>query len=540
MLNKKIMKIENELTGLVSYLVNDGILDAETARSVLHATSHQPITAIHYLIRSDILSSEKILEYCANKFELPKFDLRSMDVAFLKQSIIKPDFIRRYRVIPLKSDKSTLLLGITDPTDSAAISAIKFHTGLSLLFALISDTQLDEIINLYYRPNILYSQIETTLSKMMPIEDTTHKLNPKSDLNAESQQENDEPVISFVDSLIKDAIDKNISDIHIEPHDEHTRIRFRRDGALYEAATIPHQLSTRICMRLKIMASMNIAERRLPQDGRIQLQDNSKIDIRINTCPTLHNEKIVLRILDTKKVNIEINTLGFTTAQKSIFLEKIIHPQGLILVTGPTGSGKTMTLYTALQHLNKIEKNICTIEDPIEIELSGINQVNINPKIGFNFATALHAFLRQDPDIIMVGEIRDLETANIAIQAAQTGHLVLSTLHTNSAIESFARLQAMGIATYNIMQSVILIIAQRLVRKLCEFCKQVDTSSHSYQARGCEHCHHGYKGRVGIFEMVVNGSEHVDDIKLWDAGLAMVNTGMTSYAEIERVVGRKK
>lgn len=380
------------------------------------------------------------------------------------------------------------------------------------------------------------------------------------DLVTNSEQ-HDGSIIELVDRLIHDAIEKNVSDIHIEPYEEHCRIRFRCDGLLYIAATIAEHLAIRITTRLKIMAQLNIAERRLPQDGRIQLREPYKIDIRINTCPTLFGEKIVLRILNAKTIALDIDRLGLTIEQKKLLLNKLAQPQGLILVTGPTGSGKTVTLYSALHYLNKIEKNISSVEDPIEIELHGINQVHINPRIGLNFDTVLRTFLRQDPDIMMVGEIRDLDTATIAMQAAQTGHLVLSTLHTNSAAETITRLQSMGIATYQLISSLSLIIAQRLVRKLCEVCKEEDKSSGkiSYRAKGCDHCQQGYQGRIGIFELIpmteelvqliwmrATSSQIAEQIRkegwllLYEAGMEKVYEGVTSLEEIKRVLGWNK
>lgn len=354
----------------------------------------------------------------------------------------------------------------------------------------------------------------------------------------------DEPLIQFVDQLIRHALEQQASDIHIEPYESVCRVRYRQDGLLYEITEIPTHLATRLVTRLKVMAKLDISERRLPQDGRFQLHH---IDIRINTCPILFGEKIVLRLLDIKKVSLSIKKLGFTEQQKSLFLDKISQPQGLILVTGPTGSGKTMTLYSALNFLNKTEKNISTVEDPVEIQLKGINQVNINPKINLHFATALRTFLRQDPDIIMVGEIRDTETAEIAIQAAQTGHLVLSTLHTNNAIEAITRLQSMGIAPYNIASSISLIIAQRLIRKLCDKCKAI----------GCPHCLHGYQGRTGIYEFLpitpsiaesITSNATAATLKecakqqgfltLREIGIEKVKQGITCFAEINRVISK--
>lgn len=347
----------------------------------------------------------------------------------------------------------------------------------------------------------------------------------------------DEPTIIHLNHIMDNAIQKSASDIHFEPYENHCRIRLRCDGILYETCQLNNEFTARLITRLKIMARLDISERRLPQDGRFHIKKNNHdlIDIRINTCPTLFGEKVVLRILDTHKISLAIDTLGFTEPQKELFLNKISKPQGMILVAGPTGSGKTVTLYSALHYLNTLQKNIVTIEDPIEIQLYGINQVNINPKIGLSFSTLLRTLLRQDPDIIMVGEIRDKETAEIAIQAAQTGHLVFSTIHTNHAIEVFARLQAMGIAYTNIIQSLSLIIAQRLVRKSC---------LHPHDNKNlCEHCLQGYQGRTGIYELLPISHQTTpelliqsDYLSLRHIGLMKVAAGVTTLTEINRVL----
>jgi len=372
----------------------------------------------------------------------------------------------------------------------------------------------------------------------------------------------EEPIIQFVDKIIGDAFQQHVSDIHIEPYEKICRIRYRQDGILFSTHEIPLLLATRIATRLKVMANLNIAEKRLPQDGRFQI-DN--IDIRINTCPTLFGEKIVLRLLNSSHINLDIDQLGLTDNQKNLFIKTLLRPQGMILVTGPTGSGKTVTLYSALAYLNHSEKNISTVEDPIEIRLTGINQVNVNPKIGLHFSTVLRAFLRQDPDILMVGEIRDLETAEIAVQASQTGHLVLSTLHTNSAVETITRLRAIGIPSYNIAESVSLIIAQRLIRKLCDVCKIPEKVTHYsninfpkqffpndvYRAKGCDQCNQGYKNRIALYEclpinekisqFILTGKDtraflscakQEGFITLKEIAISHVLQGVTSFSEI--------
>jgi type IV pilus assembly protein PilB len=376
-----------------------------------------------------------------------------------------------------------------------------------------------------------------------------------------------EPLIDFVNQLIQEALRKNASDIHIEPYEKMSRIRFRQDGLLHEIMEIPPILALRLATRLKILAQLDIAEKRLPQDGRLQHYHHKMIDIRLNTCPTLYGEKIVLRLLDTHKIALAIDQLGMTKEQLTVCIDKIQQPQGFILVTGPTGSGKTITLYSILQYLNQVEKNISTVEDPIEISLPGINQIPIHTKIGLNFGPILRTLLRQDPDIIMIGETRDPETASMAIDAAQTGHLVLSTLHTNNALEAMHRLQSLHISNYNLVNSLTLIMAQRLVRILCIRCKKKSSQPLSdsrsttyfphYEAVGCTHCHQGYDGRTGIFELLpitnkireflLSGAPlatfhtNLPDekfIRLWEMGMKKVAHGITSLAEIKRIIAR--
>lgn len=547
------------LTGIAIYLIRDGLLDNTTATDAIQAAQQQNLPLIHYLVKAKILSSQTILNCCVKHFELPFFDLKNYDVTILNHALIHAELIHRYRVIPLYKEENCLSLAITDPTDHAALNAVSFHTGLRIRPMLVAVADLDNIITHFAQSTLLGSQLETALAKIPPLEEQ---------LPPDLMTQNDEPVSEFVDHLIQDAVEKNVSDIHIEPQADAYRIRFRRDGLLTKAAIVPSSLALRVITRLKILAHLNIAERRLPQDGRFALSPPTSIDIRLSTCPTLWGEKIVLRLLNNKKIKLDIDTIGLTQTQKDLFLSACTQPQGLILVTGPTGSGKTMTLYTALHFLNHTEKNISSVEDPVEIELTGINQVNVNSRIGLNFASVLRALLRQDPDILMVGEIRDKETAHIALQAAQTGHLVLSTLHTNNAVESIFRLQSMGTDVYHFISSMTLIIAQRLMRKLCQHCKQPETlpiPAHdkfnssaliTYQAKGCEQCHQGYSGRIGIFEFIPiteKVAQHIVSgttiqqllalikkegwMLLWQAGLEKVHSGITSYTELLRVVG---
>lgn len=549
------------MTNLLDYLTHDNVIDADTADMALQKSSRLKISLACYLVRYKILSAEQLLNYCTNKFKIPVFDLNHYDSSFFRTSLIKSELIYRYHVIPLSKNQNTLLLGIADPTDQSAIAAIAFHTGLHVRPILLTVDEIDRIISTYFPYNQLASQLESTLAKI--------SFNDQ-EIKQEDKEENDEPIIELVDRLIQDAIIKRTSDIHIEPFKNHCRIRFRCDGILYQAASLPSQLASRMITRLKVMANLNIAERRLPQDGRIDLTNETKIYIRINCCPTLFGEKIVLRLLQTS-LDLDLNQLGLSSTQEQLFLSSLNKPQGLILVTGPTGSGKTMTLYSALHYLNRIEKNISSVEDPIEIELSGINQVNIHPNIGLDWSITLRALLRQDPDILMLGEIRDKETALIAMEAAQTGHLVLSTLHTNSAAETLVRLQTMGVPKELIINSLSLIIAQRLVRKLCPQCKKTDflpthlmnslstldaNSPVIYRASHCDDCQQGYIGRIAIFELLpitetmthklkshLNMNDLLLTIKqekhslLWESGLNKVIEGITSYTEVIRVLG---
>ncbi len=530
-----------ELSGLAAYLVHDGLLESNNAQAAMKMAAEQGVSLTSYLVKTNLLLGQQIVDCCAKYFSLPIFDLKKFTAHDINHALIPSELIYRYRVIPLKRDHLCLYLGITDPTDHDSLAAIRFHTELRVQPLLMREEELEQLIQQHYHPKRLESQLESTLAKLSPLE---HVITVP-----ENAAKEDEPVIEFVDSLIEDACEKNISDIHIEPYEKCCRIRFRHDGLLQDAASLPPHLAERIITRLKIMAQLNIAERRLPQDGRMRLLQNnqrkSNIEIRISTCPTLFGEKIVLRLLDKKSSALDINKLGLTDAQKELLISTLHQPQGLILVTGPTGSGKTLTLYAALQYLNQIEKNISSVEDPIEMELHGINQVNINPRIGLDFATVLRSFLRQDPDILMVGEIRDSDTAHTAMQAAETGHLVLSTLHTNSANETMKRLRALGVMTYHLMNSVSLIIAQRLLRKLCDHCKQPEILAHpqhlprlrAYRANGCKLCHQGYQGRIGIFECLPKAEFKTKSyLSLWEAGMTKVSAGITSYAELKRVV----
>ena len=462
-------------------------------------------------------------------------------------------------------------MAISDPTNFQALDEIKFHTGLNTETVLVEEDKLSKAIDtaLEAADSAINDLLDQDLESL-----EIGEVEPQTS-NATEVDTEDAPIVRFVNKILLDAIKKGASDIHFEPYEKQFRIRFRSDGMLHEISSPPPNLATRVISRIKVMSRMDIAERRVPQDGRIKmiLSRNNAIDFRVNTCPTLFGEKVVLRILDPTSAQIGIDKLGFEPEQQKLFLNAIHKPYGMILVTGPTGSGKTVSLYTALNILNTPDKNISTAEDPVEITVPGINQVNVNPKSGLTFASALRAFLRQDPDIIMVGEIRDLETAEIAVKAAQTGHMVLSTLHTNDAPQTLNRLAQMGIPPFNISSSVILILAQRLARRLCEYCKREekfpkdlllktgfeekeldDLVLFTANPEGCDHCTKGYKGRVGIYQvmpitesinrLILEGgnalqiaeqakAEGINDLRA--SGLNKVREGITSIEEIDRV-----
>lgn len=476
-------------------------------------------------------------------------------------------------LLPLLQHGKKLYVAISDPTHQEPLNQVRFQTGNSVIPILVEEDKLSIQVDGSIRSttnkklNMLPGMDNSDLDEL-DISGAAQEVG----LSGISDEDDDAPIIRFVNKVILDAINSASSDIHFEPYENDYRIRYRQDGILKEIAKPPFSLSSRLAARLKVMADLDISEKRLPQDGRFKMRLSRKraVGFRVNSCPTLFGEKIVLRILDPTMATLGIDRLGFDKKQREIFEKTIERPQGMILVTGPTGSGKTVTLYTALGMLNKPEHNISTIEEPVEIYLNGINQVNVNMKSGLNFSVALRAFLRQDPDIIMVGEIRDTETAEIAIKAAQTGHLVLSTLHTNSAAETLTRLVNMGIASFNIATSVSLVIAQRLVRRLCEKCKAPTTLVKEilieegfdekeltglkiYKAIGCKNCHNGYKGRVGIYEVLPitpsvgriimsNGSSlDIADrakkegmIDLRHAALIKVKAGVTTLEEANR------
>jgi type IV pilus assembly protein PilB len=549
----------------------DGLLDEATALDAHEKSIKKRQHFVSYLVSNKILKGNEIALSGSQEFGVPLFDLNVMDMESAPVTLVSDKLIHQHHALPLFKRGSRLYIAVSDPTNLAAVDEFKFHTGINTEAVLVEEEKLEKIIE------EALEKMDTTMSDLMDADldnlDVSAGDADNSDADVSESDIDDTPVVRFVNKVLLDAINKGASDIHLEPYEREFRVRFRHDGVLHEVTNPPRSLAMRIVARLKVMSRMNIAERRIPQDGRIkmQLSKNRSIDFRVNTLPTLYGEKVVLRILDSSSAQLGVDVLGFEEDQKKLYLDAIKKPYGMVLVTGPTGSGKTVSLYTGLNILNQPDVNISTCEDPVEINMVGVNQVNVNPKAGLDFATALRAFLRQDPDIVMVGEIRDLETAEIAVKAAQTGHLVLSTLHTNDAPQTLTRLANMGVPPYNIASSVHLIMAQRLARRLCEKCKKERDIPHEalvkagfredqlkelriYGPVGCDVCTGGYKGRVGIYQvmpvseemgrLIMEGGnsmqleqqarkEGVDDLRA--SGLRKVAAGITSLEEVDRV-----
>ena len=514
--------IENKLTGLAGGLVSDGVLSEEQATEATREASKLEISLVRYLVESLDVDSHELAELASREFGVPIFDTTAFDKASLPKNIVAPELMAKHHAIPLYRRGNRLFVAISDPTNLAALDEFKFATGISTDAVLVNEKALSQLLG-----ELLEEQDSLDASIVDLGEDDEYDLTVDKGDRHQADHDvpsaaGDTPIVRFINKVLLDAVRQKASDIHFEPYEKEYRIRFRIDGILREVANPPRNLTPRLSSRLKIMSQMDISERRIPQDGRIQikLSKNRAIDFRVNTLPTMFGEKIVLRILDPTAAQMGIDALGYEKDQKALYIDALSKPQGMILVTGPTGSGKTVSLYAGLNTLNTPERNISTAEDPVEINMHGINQVPVNNKVGLNFAEALRSFLRQDPDVIMVGEIRDLETAEIGIKAAQTGHLVLSTLHTNSAAETLTRLMNMGVPAFNIASSVSLIIAQRLARRLCKRCSmpEIEVSTEALlglgftekmletatikRAVGCSACKDGFMGRVGIYEVV--------------------------------------
>lgn len=556
------------LSGLARQLVEAGLLDEKKASDAVLRAKQNSTSFVSWLVQNKLVKSDTLMRLAGEQFGIPYFDLKAVNSEVFPKDSISEKLARQYRALPLYKHGNKLFIAVSDPSSLQAVNDIQFSTGMLVEALLVEDDKLGAAIDsLYQSATGGLDGIDDGDLDNFDLQDTEAR-----DVG-QSTEVDETPVVRFVNKMLLDAIKSGASDLHFEPYEKTYRVRFRIDGVLYQMATPPSQLRDRITARLKIMASMDISERRKPQDGRIKLKISShkSIDFRVSTLPTLWGEKVVMRILDSSSAQMGIDALGYEEDQKKLYLEALSKPQGMILVTGPTGSGKTVSLYTGLNILNTEDVNISTAEDPVEINLEGINQVNVNPKQGLDFSTALRAFLRQDPDVIMVGEIRDLETAEIAIKAAQTGHMVMSTLHTNSAAETLNRLRNMGVASFNIATSVNLIIAQRLARRLCNSCKQaIEVPEEAlldegftpeqlgtftlYEPKGCDNCNNGYKGRVGIYE-VVKSTPALQRIIMQDAnaididvqmrkdgfnslrmsGLLKVIQGVTSLAEVNRV-----
>jgi type IV pilus assembly protein PilB len=560
------------LNGLAKKLVQANLLDASTAAHAMDAALRKKMPFVAYLIDKSLVNPRNLAVSASVEFGDPLFDLNVMDLDLIPRDLVSEKLIRQHHALPLFRRGNRLFVAVSDPTNLEALDEFKFHTGINTEAIIVEEDKLLETIEKILsesESSALDDLKDTDLDALDISTDEREKTDDDSDSDVD-----DAPIVRFVNKVLLDAINRGASDIHFEPYEKQYRVRLRQDGILNEFATPPVNLAPRLAARLKVMSRLDISERRVPQDGRfkMKLSKNRAIDFRVSTCPTLFGEKVVMRILDPSSAKMGIDALGYEPAQREAFLAAIHKPQGMVLVTGPTGSGKTVSLYTAINILNTNEVNISTAEDPVEINLPGVNQVNVNPKAGLTFSSALRAFLRQDPDIIMVGEVRDLETAEIAVKAAQTGHMVLSTLHTNSAPETLTRMINMGIQAFNLATSVTLVIAQRLARRLCANCKQsasfpseallgmgftqedIKENFTIYEPKGCDQCTHGFKGRIGLYEVmpvteaigkiIMEGGNAFDIavqmksegvINLRRAGLNKVKLGLTSIEEVSRV-----
>jgi len=560
--------------GLPQRLVQDGVVDEAVMLEAVNAARERKLNVVTQLVASGAANARDIAVAASNEFGVPLFDIDAVTLDLEIVRLVSDKLLAKHRVLPLFRRGKRLFLAIGDPTNLHAIDEVRFGTGLGVEAIVVEDDKLQKAIDK------ALEQVDNQMSALSDEADVDLESLEVSGGEEELDDKigrddvEDAPIVRFVNKVMLDAIRRGASDIHFEPFEKMYRVRLRMDGVLKEIAQPPVQLAPKLSARLKVMSRLDIAERRVPQDGRIKmkLSKTRAIDFRVSTCPTLFGEKIVLRILDPAQAMLGIDSLGYEPFQKDLYSKFLAKPQGMILVTGPTGSGKTVSLYTGLNILNREDTNISTAEDPAEINLPGVNQVNVNPKVGLTFAAAMRAFLRQDPDVIMVGEIRDLETAEIAIKASQTGHLVLSTLHTNDAPQTLTRLVDMGVKPYAIATSVSLIIAQRLARRLCANCKvprdipaealrkegftaaDISAGLKIFGPKGCANCTDGYKGRVGIYQVlpvteviarIILGGGSAPEIGeqaakegVWDlrrAGLEKVKSGLTSLEEVNSV-----
>ncbi|MGM8889609.1 type IV-A pilus assembly ATPase PilB [Psychrobacter sp. 1Y1] len=559
--------------GLAQQLISDGVVSEANMKTAQIESQQQQIGLVPYLVDNKLADAYQLAQMLSQAFGDPLFDLDALNVDVIPKDLVDEKIVRKFNALPLFKRGQRLFVALSDPTRVDAIDAIAFNSRLSIETIVVEENKLKKRIESAYADTMQSFDSFSDSDLNVGFEDGDEdKENDETKLN---DGVDEAPVVKFVNKMLVDAIRMGASDLHFEPYEKSFRVRFRVDGVMQKMASPPVQLANKIAARLKVMSQMDISERRVPQDGRIKLKisKNKAIDFRVNSLPTLFGEKLVLRILDPSSAMLGIDALGYEPDQQEMFLEALHKPQGMLLITGPTGSGKTVSLYTGINILNTGATNISTAEDPVEINLEGINQVNVNAKVGLTFANALKSFLRQDPDIVMVGEIRDLETAEIAIKAAQTGHMVLSTLHTNSAPETLTRLRNMGVASFNIATSVNLVIAQRLARRLCKNCKKPiniprqslleigftdtdldNTDNIIYEPVGCNECREGYKGRVGIYEVmkvspdisrIIMEDGNAIDIKdaaikngfrdLRRSGILKVLQGVTSIQEMMRV-----
>lgn len=560
-----------KFSGYIRRLVDEGFLSAQQMKDALSNAQKNKVSIVAYLSEKLNITPLIIAEMISQEFGEPIFDLDSFNPEMLPKDLIDPNLVSKHKVIPLVQRGNILYVATSDPTNIEALDAIRFNCGLNIEPIIVEHHKLEKYLEKHFTVEESFNFGDEDFDVDIIATDNQ----PPSEDDDDEASEEEAPIVKYINKLLVDAIRMGASDLHFEPYEKSYRVRYRVDGVLRTITNPPLQLASRLASRLKVMSRMDISEKRVPQDGRIKLKlsKTKAIDFRVNSLPTLFGEKLVLRILDPSSAMLGIDALGYEEKQKALFMEALEKPQGMLLITGPTGSGKTVSLYTGLNILNTESSNISTAEDPVEINLEGINQVNVNLKAGLSFSVALKSFLRQDPDIIMVGEIRDLETAEIAIKAAQTGHMVMSTLHTNSAPETLTRLRNMGVPSFNIATSVNLVIAQRLARRLCNHCKapveiprqsllemgftEQDLSNPDlqiFQPVGCNECREGYKGRVGIYEVmkvtpeiskiimedgnalqIAAASEKLGFDNLRRSGLIKVINGLTSLQEINRV-----
>lgn len=562
--------LSKNIPNILKQLVADGKLSAEVAESSVLEAKEREVSITTHLAQKQLVDQKDLALYNSREYGLSVLDLDTVEIPLDVSTLLPLEMLRKTQVVPLFRMSKALTVAVADPIYLSQLGDIRFATELVPEPVIVEYSKLQKLLN----PDYNESSESTGMSISSDAQAQDLVIETEELESDEDEDDSGVDVTQFVNELLSHAIKKKVSDIHIEPYETILRVRFRLDGILQVVSMPPKSISRKMTSRIKVMARLNSSERRIPQDGRIHFRfgEDRFIDFRVNTLPTLYGEKIVMRILDSDTASLGIDNLGFDVRQKKDLMDALAKPDGMILVTGPTGSGKTVTLYAGLNILNTSEKNISTAEDPAEIQVPGINQVNVNNKVGLTFASALRAFLRQDPDIIMVGEIRDIETAEISIKAAQTGHLVLSTLHTNSAPETLTRLSNMGVPAFNIASSVHLIVAQRLARRLCKNCKVLVrdmpikplvqlgfdekeiSSLEIFEPDGCGQCSNGYKGRVGIYQvmpistkmetMIMNGSnsldlaiqaqkENINDLR--QSALNKVREGVTSLAELERV-----